>query len=268
MVTPLSVAPNTPRQRWPMMARVADEEQQLPGGLVTNVVRIGDTVRRGRGPRATYVRHVLEFLEAAGWPGAPRFLGIDDSGREILGFIDGQVPWQAAQRPLVDSDECLAAAAGLLREFHDLTAGAPLAYGAEVVCHNDLSPKNTVYRDAGHGLRPVAFLDWDLAAPGARIHDVAHMCWQYAGLGPNVTSVAHAAQQVRAICDGYRLSDRSDVVDTILWWQDRCRSGILAGAAAGDPAMARISRAGAPASIDGQLRWVGQHRSDLDRALR
>jgi len=31
---------------------------------------------------------------------------------------------------------------------------------------------------------PVAFIDWDLAVPGRRIHDVAHVCWQYLGLGP------------------------------------------------------------------------------------
>ena len=71
-----------------------------------------------------------------------------------------------------------------MREFHDLTAGTPLAAGAEVVCHNDLSPKNTVHRDGGTGLAPVAFIDWDLAAPGERIHDIAHVCWQYLALGP------------------------------------------------------------------------------------
>jgi aminoglycoside phosphotransferase (APT) family kinase protein len=53
--------------------------------------------------------------------------------------------------------------AELVREFHDLTAGTPLAGADEVVCHNDLSPRNTVYED-GEALRPVAFIDWDAAA--------------------------------------------------------------------------------------------------------
>jgi Ser/Thr protein kinase RdoA (MazF antagonist) len=49
---------------------------------------------------------------------------------------------------------------------------------AEVVCHNDLAPNNTVYSgaglgDGGSGLRPVAFIDWDLAAPGRRIQTAA-----------------------------------------------------------------------------------------------
>ena len=35
-----------------------------------------------------------------------------------------------------------------------------------------------MYRDDGAGLAPVAFLDWDLAAPGDRIHDIAHVCYR------------------------------------------------------------------------------------------
>lgn len=71
----------------------------------------------------------------------------------------------------------------LIRVLHDLTAGTALAGDREVVCHNDLSPKNTIYRGEGSDARPVAFFDWDLAAPGERIADVAHACWQYPGLG-------------------------------------------------------------------------------------
>ncbi|MGH3747793.1 MAG: phosphotransferase [Micromonosporaceae bacterium] len=63
-------------------------------------------------------------------------------------------------------DDSLRRVAELLRELHNLTAGVALADGHEVVCHNDLSPKNTVYRDLGAGLRPVGFIDWDICLPG------------------------------------------------------------------------------------------------------
>jgi Ser/Thr protein kinase RdoA (MazF antagonist) len=69
------------------------------------------------------------------------------------------VAWEDRQAAEVGSDQSLAEVVRLARQLHDLTAGTPLAGPGEVVCHNDLSPKNTVYRDRGHGLRPLAFID-------------------------------------------------------------------------------------------------------------
>ena len=140
-------------------------EQHLPGGFVTAVVRVGDSVRRPPSPNAAFVHDLLDHLERQGWEGAPRFLGIDAEGREVLSFLDGHVAWAPDQPAEVGSDDSLAGVARLVRQLHDLTAGTSLAGAAEVVCHNDLSPRNTVYRDQGRGLRPVAFIDWDIAAP-------------------------------------------------------------------------------------------------------
>ena len=179
-------------------------EVPLAGGYVSGAVRVGDTVRRAASPRSAYVRELLDRFAAAEWPGAPRFLGYDEAGREIVEFIDGDVP-ATANDPSFHCDASLVRVAELVREFHDLTVGSPLlagadagqradgaasADGAEVVCHNDLSPKNTVYHRVGDHYEPVAFIDWDIAAPGRRLHDVAHMCWQYVGLGPDVADTA------------------------------------------------------------------------------
>ncbi|WP_326791178.1 phosphotransferase [Streptomyces sp. NBC_00841] len=150
--------------------------------------------------------------EASGWPGAPRYLGIDEEGREVLTYFEGHAAWEPQQPPAVYSDESLLRVTQLVREFHDLTAGTELAGSQELVCHNDLSPKNTVYRTVSGALRPVVFIDWDLAAPGASIHDVAHVCWQYLGLGPSVEDTSEAARQLRLIADSYGLVDRRDVI--------------------------------------------------------
>ncbi|WP_308408723.1 phosphotransferase [Streptomyces sp. AC627_RSS907] len=166
------------------------------------------------------------------------------------------------------SDESLVTVARLVREFHDLTAGTPLAEDQEVVCHNDLSPKNTVYRLCRGELRPAAFIDWDLAAPGARIHDIAHVCWQYLGLGPGVTDVGEAARRMRLIVDRYGLPDRRRLVSTILWWQDRCRRGIEAQADAGDVAMARLRDAGVVREVQMAWQWVCDHQDVLERSVR
>jgi prepilin-type processing-associated H-X9-DG protein len=133
-------------------------EYALPGGAVSSVVRVGDTVRRWPGSRADFVHELLGFFQRAGWPGAPRFLGFDSQGRGIVSFVDGHVAWRpdASTRASVTGEASLVRVAELMREFHDLTAGSPLAGDREVVCHNDLAPKNTVY--SGAGLRP-----WDPA---------------------------------------------------------------------------------------------------------
>jgi hypothetical protein len=242
--------------------------QRLPGGFVNEVVRIGDTVRRTRAERADFVHALLRHFEARGWSGAPRFVGVDERGREILTFVEGFVPWRPEdQAPRVRTRAALVALARLVRQFHDLTAGTDLAGGHEVVCHNDLSPKNTVYRDAGTGSLPVAFIDWDIAAPGARIHDVAHLCWQYPDLGHGITDPHLAAALIRVIADGYGLADRSGLIDAVLWWQDRCWRGIAAAAEDGVVAMVRLRDTGAMDQVRAAYRWTAEHRAALERGL-
>lgn len=237
-------------------------EEPLPGGAVAGAVRVGDTVRRA--PGSEYVRALLEWFEEREWAGAPRLLGKDERGREVFSYIEGNVPWDQP----VASDASLARVAVLVREFHDLTAGSPLAEGADVVCHNDLAPKNTVYRDAGEGLMPVAFIDWDIAGPGERIHDIAHVCWQYLDLGPCVDDVDDASRRMRLICDSYGLADRSNLIDAVTWWQDRCWRGIDAQADAGDPAMIGLRESGAVTEVRAAYDWTVQHRAALEEQVR
>ncbi len=240
-------------------------EEGLPGGYVTDPVRLGNTVRPRPAAGAEFVHRLLQMYEDADWPGAPRFLGVDEDGREVLSYLDGHAAWEAWQPAGVTSPASLRRVGELVREFHDLTAGTDLAGSLEVVCHNDLAPRNTIYREGGTGLRPVAFIDWDLAAPGRRIHDVAHVCWQYLGLGPDVDDVAATAKLMRVICDGYGLADVSELVATILWRQDRCWRGISDGAKAGEPAMVRLRDIGAVGEVQAAHRWTRQHRWTLER---
>ena len=71
---------------------MSDEEVLLPGGDVTlGVARVGGTVRRPVGAHSHLVDLVLRHLEIEGFAGAPRYLGLDPQGREILTFIEGEV---------------------------------------------------------------------------------------------------------------------------------------------------------------------------------
>ncbi|MFG1924637.1 phosphotransferase family protein [Cryptosporangium sp. NPDC048952] len=246
----------------------ASVEEPLPGGFLNVVVRTGQVVRRPLPTAADYTHQVLSLLEERDWPGAPRLLGIDERGREMLTYLEGFVPWESENQPAVRSDAALVAVARLVRELHDLTAGSALAAGGEVVCHNDLSPKNTVYRQVDARWLPVAFLDWDNAAAGQRVYDLAHTCWQYIGLGPALPSAKRAAASVRLIADAYGLVDRSALISTILWWQDRCWRGIEARADTGDPAMVRLRNLGVAAEVRSAYDWTAAHRTELDAALR
>jgi aminoglycoside phosphotransferase (APT) family kinase protein len=241
-------------------------EVPLPGGFATTVVRVGDTVRRTPSDRAELVHQLLALFEQRGWDGAPRFLGIDARGREILSFLEGHVGWERVQPPSVWSDESLARVAELVRQFHDLTAGVPLAGDQEVVCHNDLSPKNTIYRDLGRGLRPVAFLDWDRAAPGRRVDDIAFMCLTYIAPGPGAP-VAAAVRGMRLLCDAYGLVDRSQLVETILGCQERGWREIQAAAEAGEPGGLALRDAGVIADAQDGFQWIVEHRHELEAGL-
>jgi aminoglycoside phosphotransferase (APT) family kinase protein len=193
-------------------------EVPLEGGRQTQgIVRVGSTVRRPLHARSGYVHAVLEHLAAVGFDGAPRFLGIDERGREILSYVPGEVPSSA---PFHLSDARLRSAALLVRRFHGATAGTPLAAGGEVVRHGDLGPHNMVF----DGERAVAIIDWDEdVAPGSRIADVAGAVWSCADVCEAEVPVAEQARRVRLMCDAYGC-DPADVVAGISAYFARARA--------------------------------------------
>jgi len=231
---------------------------ELQGGFVNVVVRRGDVVLREGGERAEFVRGVLEELD--GWNGAPRFLGVEEDGRERLSFIDGYVAWERPWKPAVTSPETLRSVGRLVREFHDLTAGTAYAGDEEVVCHNDLSPKNTVYTDDAN--RAIAFIDWDLAAPGPRINDIAFICWQYADLG----DLARVIPQWQFLLTGYGPADTAPLIPSILDWQTRAADGIDAAASAGNQAMQYLRQLGVPEDIRRKREWIRTNAAELQEA--
>ncbi|CAM5238482.1 hypothetical protein SGLAM104S_09370 [Streptomyces glaucescens] len=238
------------------------DESVLGGGAVSEVVRVGGTVRRTPSPRPDYVRNRPDAVRAAGMVGRATPPGHRRAGTGGVRPYRGRAALVPRERTAARADACLVRVARLVRAFHDLDHRSP---ATDVVCHNDLAPKNTVYAVTGDAWRPLAFIDWDLAAPGERIHDVAHVCWQYLDLGPGAGDPAEAARRMRLICDAYGLDRRDDLVDTILWWQDRCRRGIEAGADRGS----RRSPTGRDLAMQGFVERRGnQHLSSIGRRVR
>jgi Phosphotransferase enzyme family len=177
--------------------------------MTRGLVRIGSTVRRPLHDRSAYVQAVLQHLEAVGFDGAPRFLGVDEQGREILTYIEGDV---LDGTPALISDGRLRTAARLIREFHSATAGTALADGGEVVCHGDLGHHNTVFR----GERAVGLVDWDDGvAPGFRLVDLAHAVWCFAGVGEGGLPISYQAHAVGVMCEVYGWTNPGLLVDEI-----------------------------------------------------
>jgi hypothetical protein len=183
-------------KREPEQTRVA--EQKLAGGAQTaGVVRVGATVRRPLHARSDYVHELLGHLERVGFTGAPRFMGIDGRGREILTYFEGEV---VVGSPVRMSDERIISASRLIRRFHDATAGTALAGRREIVAHNDLGPHNIVF----DGNEAVGIIDWDEdVGPGRRLVDFAHAVWCCADVCEGEVEVAEQARKTRLMCETY-----------------------------------------------------------------
>jgi hypothetical protein len=247
-------------------------EEPLPGGFIAEVVRVGDTVRRTLPANADFVARLLRHLAVAAPGLAPAYRGVDARGRQVLGHVDGRVPWREREDASFFSDAALTRLAGLVRTLHDACAGRKLADGAETVCHRDLSPKNTVYRDAPAGWLPVALLDWDLAGPGRRIEDIAFAGWHWATLGGDADP-GELGRRCRLLCDAYEAAGpavplpRVELVDVMLDQIEGTWRGIAAGADRDEPGMRRLRAAGAVDGVRGWQEWLLRHRPTVEAAL-
>jgi len=205
------------------------EEIPLAGGNVNaGVVRVGNTVRRAIGPNSGNVHKLLEQLDRRGYGHAPRFLGIDASGREILSYMAGSATMPDT---LWTNDAALVEAVGMLRQFHDATKDLdfvpdgnwaytyPVADRNDVICHNDFAPYNMIFRD---GL-PIAIIDFDLAGPGPHLRDLAYLAYWFAPLSFSSEDLAeHAARELasgsprlKLLCSVYDTNDHAALLDMV-----------------------------------------------------
>ena len=175
-------------------------------------MRVGDSVRRPVGPWTPAVHALLCHLEAAGFEAAPRALGVDEKGREVVTYAIGEVVWPDHFQ-LLESDAALAEVAGLIRRYHDLAATFVAPEGAEwwdlaadpagpneLLCHNDLAPWNLVRGEGGEW----TFIDWDLAAPGRRTWDLGWALLSFIPLTPDRPLGDRAlARRLRVFMEGY-----------------------------------------------------------------
>ena len=157
-------------------------DEKILGGTMNQVVKIGDTVRRqikGNPMLHSY----LQYLDKAGMTGVPRFLGIDEQGREILTYVPGKTAESddLFSHPCLHSDHAICEMARFMRRLHDVSAGfLPAAINGgwinpqlpgvtyETICHGDAAIWNfSLVNDEITGM-----FDFDQACPGTRVWDL------------------------------------------------------------------------------------------------
>jgi hypothetical protein len=264
------------------MAPREDRKVLLPGGYTNAglVSRIGDTVRRPMRPSSPAVHALLEHLERVGFNGAPRLLGIDDRGREVLSYIEGEAV--IAPHPgWALTDSALVSVAHLLRRYHDAAASfdpagrrwhrpVPRRFCDGLVSHNDPNLDNVIFA-GGHA---VAVIDFDLAAPGSAVWDVACAARLWAPLrdesdvsselrGRAVERLAvHLRGRLRSV--GARPSRVVDaLVPSHVWGYDV----VYAAVTRGHEAFGHMWRNGGRGRAMRGRRWIAAHDAALREAV-
>ncbi len=261
---------------------MTEQEVPLSGGNITGVIRAGSTVRRATGPWSAAVHGLLQHLEARGFEGAPRFLGLDEQGREILTFIEGEM----SNYPFPDymwSDENLMEVARFLRRYHDATldyvppAGTiwqlpyPDSRQHEVICHNDVAPYNMVYRNG----KPYGLIDFDTAGPGPRLWDLAYAVYRFVPLsydsGIQSLGLEKPEQQSRRLklfCTAYGMQQSyADLLDAVERRLEAMYTLLIERAAAHDPAYERLVNDGHADYYRREIASLQHHRPELQHHL-
>jgi aminoglycoside phosphotransferase (APT) family kinase protein len=272
----------------------ADEADQaeipLAGGDVTEgVVRVGNTVRRPVGPHSPLVHALLTHLESVGFEGAPRFLGIDGSGREVVSYIDGEVAGRP-RPPWIADETRLASVGRLVRSYDDAAAsftppphaqpdtappeppGIPPAppYPPELIGHVDITPENVVFRDR----LAYALIDFDLAKPATRADEMFNAMLWWAPLSdprdadPLLRDV-DVPRRARILADAYGLSgaDRERIMEVAMlrirrgWYLMKQRAETQGGG------WQRMWGEGVGDVIMRREAWLDRHAATLTAAL-
>jgi hypothetical protein len=239
------------------------------------VVRIGDRVYRPANYWTPAVHALLRHLEACGFPYAPRALGFDDQGREILTYIPGSAGpagWAA-----VVPETGLVRFAHLLRDYHDAVrgfvppAGTVWAFGTgapapgESLCHGDFGPWNVVWRQG----QPVGLIDWDFAGPAPALDDVAYALEYAVPFRDDATALKWLAydrpparrRRIEVFAAAYGLESTAGLVERVSRRQRLDIARVRALAARGVEPQATWVATGGLQELAARAVWTERHRS-------
>lgn len=213
------------------------EETKLDYGNVSNAVKVGDTVRRDTGLWTPTIHALLNYLHDHTFDYVPKVLGVDDKGREILSYLDGEAaarPWPA----VLFTVNGVSQAAKLLRNYHDIVANFRPPADAEwrmgkievepgqIIRHGDLGPWNTIWQ----GNTLTGLIDWDFAQPGERIEDLAQLAYYFIPLrgedgwkNVGFQERPDFSARLQVLVESYGMYTSNEVVEALLKHQEEDR---------------------------------------------
>ncbi|MED1782397.1 phosphotransferase [Brevibacillus fortis] len=256
------------------------KEELLAGGNVTNVYRFGNTVRREVKPESKNIHELLKHLERKGYPYSPKFLGVDEKGREILSFIEGE-PGHAPLKEYMQSNEALQEIAKMLRLYHDSVSDFPFddqwhsldqtPEPREVICHNDFAMYNIIF----HQQRPIGIIDFDVAAPGPRLWDIAYTLYtcvpfsrfSFSESGEKIhyQPLLHANQRKQRMAlffESYGMEWKENAVEMVLLRLEGLYRTIARKASEGDAAFQKMIEEGHIRHYQEDIAFIHKHKGE------
>lgn len=262
--------------------QLSRQEEVLLQGGTTNaglVTRVGDTVRRPLRPTSLSTKALLDHLEHVGFDAAPRYLGVDDAGREVLSFIPGQV----ALPPYPDwalTDDALISVAELLRRYHEAVASfdhrghrwphpLPRRFNQGLISHNDPNLDNIVFENG----RAIALIDFDLASPGSAAWDLACSARLWAPLRQHRDTPSqlrrYSLARLALFADAYGASSetRAELIEAMVDAHDWCYAIVRRAVAARHEAFGLYWSGGGKPKAERTRRWLATHAPQMRTAL-
>ena len=238
------------------------------------LTRHGKAVRHPWHPWSPATRALLEQLSAVGFAQSPRLVGTDGEA-DLLSYIPGASGadgWAPAA-----TEEGLAAAARLLRSYHDavrdwqpqtepvwfdgsIGTGGP----GQVVCHGDFGPWNIVW----DGPTPVGLLDFEYARPGDPLDDVAYACEYFVPFRDDADCLRwlrypeppDRRRRISIFAEAYGLGSADGLVDRVITVQSGMRDLVARLANEGFPRQVDLVAAGYLDELQARIDWSWEHR--------
>lgn len=272
----------------PHVSKPVSEETEmryLSGGRLNTILKLGDTVHRPSGSWTPQVHELLKHIRKEGFFAAPIPLGFDESGNEIVSFIEGEV----SNYPLsvtAASPEALISAARLLRKYHDASGNFLATHFTdsacwqlscrspqEVICHGDFAPYNVVL-GGKQGKEAIGIIDFDTCHPGPRIWDVSYALYRWAPFKnpDNRDGFGNIDEQIKRgflFCEAYGFPQnrRSQLPDIIVERLQALIDFMRAEAEKGNETFQSNMEQGHHLRYLNDIEYIAQHRHKIEAGL-